>query len=801
MKLCSFFIVVLLSFATVKFVKLSLVQVQDTVFDKESDDRGDNKNDKFTIQVSTTNAPASFFVLLDDDLILRINEYIDHPLALSLSCKYFWNLITLQLDTKLLLESPKFCQNLIAADRFILFPQEKISYPSLMRAFGNREFRITAQFLADNLGSVLLSPAFRAIFTEHFWNQIKTIESFNNLSERLHMNHQDKRDNSAGSEIIKSHLKALILVLISLPKDRIVLETFFFQHQFPFLREYTEADCSTYIEEISFQLSLLPTDILISTALPAFNFDHRIIENLFTIYFRKAQHSPIKALLSYSLPESLRSNGLLYCGCIVVSSLFYLLEKYLNVMDPELFSLINREVAPAQHSQFFKLLLENDQNIDNSQSARTPLNFTFHVSVLNSDWDTLNLFDFSSLTKDESEFFSSFIERNPEGVKELLFYCPGIMSHPALLISTRFQHQYFQHFTQLSTLRAELKRTISCPEVTSAHIQYVFDRFDELYCFLTANSADRIQYYFSLKLIGPARKQYRNHPSFTIAITTLDIWLKNRFNLAPLSSENDPELILYNFLSDFDLIPASREDYFELGHYFPSFCDKWYSNHEKTLLSPVGLDDSLKISYLSKYFALNNIIHNGHVTNYRLILNWLHEHGISTLFNFIPQFELKQLLKGAAFGTIKSHRSTTTKVTFNLNPANQNEPQNITFRYAMIILLTQTKGNISLAKTRAKSLFPGIDSAHPDFKLFLKNASSHYNTHASSIANFSYYATNSYSERFLIDFLKCFIHGNNLAKEPLSTIAQHLFNYINLNPKTEILFTDHFLYFIFLASF
>lgn len=136
--------------------------------------------------------------------------------------------------------------------------------------------------------------------------------------------------------------------------------------------------------------------------------------------------------------------------------------------------------------------------------------------------------------------------------------------------------------------------------------------------------------------------------------------------------------------------------------------------------------------------------------------------------------ELKSLIKGAAYHTFRLAEDK--KQRFDLDTsANRNEPFSMTYRFALIIIVTQCKGNRSAIIKRIKSIFgadTGDQAIHANFSNLLNEACAFYRQHIAFFSSFKFVATNTRSERFLLDFIRQFIIAAQLRDEPVEIVIE-----------------------------
>lgn len=777
-----------------------------------------------SIPAESISAGLGAFQSLGDELIVKIVSYIRDPLFFGFSCKMFWNVVSGLAQQRILNQ-----QRLTFPSKFDLaLSGGELSVPAALKAYGNGALKVDPELLARNLELAFLSPAFRAAFNFQLWFQISRIPFFKELTEKLIVITIDSIH--LNSPALEAHRRTLLHLLISLPEDSVLITKFFDEYPINLL---AESSFYKFIDPISKRLSILPDSLLVDSVLPLFSFDQRLIGQLLNIFFQRSEHSKIRALLSVMTLDYTENY---YLGCVSIKQFVKSAEMFLNKLDCEIIEIIEEINLkfPNTLSNMLRLLIDPNQN------GPIKINELFHVAVLKTDLDLLNTFnnfDFSYKSKD-SDFLSFLIKRDPIQASYLLNAIPKMASHKSFLLSSEFQSNHFGAFNNIPSIRVELKRTISCPEITRTHIIYVQTHQPHFFKFLLADTYNRISAYFTMGLKGHARKHYKEHPSFNIALTVLDVYYKWKLDGIIDKPEGfDPELILKEMLSELNILPEKPKDYFELAHELPSFSKAILAggeNEEESLILPEAPLNDIEI--LSETIALSQVIHDGSSINYRLVLQWFQQFG-HQLPKIIPLHELKALLKGAAFHTIRSYED---KKRFDLDPQHQTDPFSMTYRYALIILVTQCKGIQSIVIKRLKSLFPGIlsveapvdnvnnledsDAAEDDdndseteataqvvnqltaeqrqeFMDLVKDACQFYQYHTAFFSKFKIISTNSRAERFLLDFIRHFIKISNLKEAPIDLVLDRFFQFIGLNPNVESLLKDHFIYFTLLASF
>ena len=767
--------------------------------------------------------------LTELNLLFYILSFIREPMNFGLSCKLFWNVLAGFANYRIFEHRP-----VIDPTNFQLFlsPGGELSVPLAVRAFGNGALRVETEFLAKNLELAFCSPAFRAAFDSHIWSRVANAPAFHEITENILMeSHDNPRLNSHwSSPELEAHRRTLIRILASLPEDSETVRKFFREYPVQLLKPSSTEICfHKFVIPIAKRLVLLPASLLINSVLPMFLYDPRLTEQIVNLFIQRAEHKQIREFMDATLPIEYQTDGLTYIGCVSVQSFVRSARAYLNQFDKEMHEILMfiESTAPAHMSDFVSSLL--------GRFSIEPLDLSemFQVAILKSDrsaLDSLENFDFS-YEKDDSEFFSFLIARDPMVGASFLDRFPSLASHRAFLLNPQFQWRHFARLNNLRSARIELKRTIRCSEITRAHLHYMQDHQDRLFLLLLADSCDRISDYFTMKLRGHERKRYKEHPSFTIALMALDVFFESRLTRG--FEGIDPEIVLKQMLSELniqcDLISG---EYFELAHGLPSFAKALLAgglDEEDTLLVPeaASTQNLAEFDLLSRTISLFRVVHDGTCINYRLVLQWFQQFGFD-LIRIIPQYELKALLKGAAFLTIRSVDGK--KLRFDLDSLHQNDPFSMTYRYAVIIIVTQCRGIPAAAIKRIKSLFPGALTptptndiveigvvedndelvivpanipGHVELLNLIDQACKFYRHHASSFfSTFKLISTNSRAERFLIDFIRHFIEiSGDLQDKPARVAVMKFFEFIGLDSREEVLLRDHFVYFTLLASF
>lgn len=760
------------------------------------------------VQTSASTTPTTIvpnaFARVTEPILIEILSYLRYPIYFGMSCKMFWNIVsnfaryrildhTLKTDTSLPFD-------------LAIVPGSSLSIPRALKAFGNADSRVKVDFLVKNLELAFFSPAFRTAFDSVIWSQVAQVPSFKELTENILMESNDLSRRRISSPELEAHRRTLILILASLPEDLQQIMEFFREYPVQLLNPSSTESCfHKFVIPIANRLALLPCSYLINAVLPLFSFDQRLIGEIVKIFLQGAEHTSIRALLNFNPPTECKILGQTYVGCVNVQQIIRYIKQFLNCFDEEMreILLLLERRAPAHIPDLFHALQER-------YHQQLSVNEIFHVAVLKSLWNVLDSFeDFDfSYEKDDSEFLGVLIERDPNMAMNLLNRVPRMASHKAFLLSSQFQSRHFGTFSSLRNVRIELKRTISCPEITRTHIIYIQDNQYNLFNLLLADSSDRISSYFTMNLEKPIRKRYKEHPSFTIALTTLDVFLESRLDSfigRPEMESLDPELVLKQMLDDLNLVPVDSDEYFELAHELPSFAKALLAgglNEEDSLSVPEAAltQDMAELELLSRKIALNRVIHDGSSLNYRLVLQWFDHFGLR-LTQIIPREELKNLLKGAAFHTIRF--ADDKKVRFNLDSSDPST--SMTYRYAVIIIASQCKGNKTAIVKKLKNLCPGAFDQDQDNLTELMNlidqACEFYRLNAPFFSRFKFIATNSRAERFFIDFVRHFIEISGIWFADASEIIDRFFEFIKFDPDNETLLRDHFIYFILLASF
>lgn len=762
----------------------------DLIYDQKADEQLETEvSDVVTVADTSNSLPPNQFLKLDDTLLAEIIKFIEEPFSFSLACKNFWN-------TYCALSSHRiFNRNFIVPEQFHILAcsDSSISVPVLTRAFGNRDQKIDPEFFALNLELALYSPALRAAFDSHLWQLVRNTFTFKELTRSVLSTPEPPQ--------MDSNLRTLLYILASLPKNAEIIENFFLEFPLNFLKPSTELCFQKLSLSISERVALIP---ITNEILRFFSYDERLIRNLVQIYFKTANHLALKSLLEINIPGEFRIFGNSYIGCVIVSQFVNFTEKYLTILDPVMIEMISL-IEQRKHEHFSPFLAGLFERYSPIPSKVEDI---FHVAVLKQFWGVLDEFqdfDFSYHKKD-SEFLTFLIENDSYYIDFLLTRFPKLASHRAFLLNTKYQARHFDNLTNLREVRVDLKRTSSCPEITRAHILYIQNFQIRLFNLLLADSAERISNYFTLNLKGYERKRYKEHPSFNIALTTLDVYYETHFEKKLEIPELDPEIILRNMFLELNLLRENSEEYLELAHGLPTFAKALLAGDQEVegalSIPEAALTKNFdEFETLSRTIAFNRVIHDGTFINYRLVLTWFEQFGTRLAGTIIPIHDLKALLKGAAFQTIRT--TVDKKLRFELDTQEyRDEPFSMTFRYAIIILVTQCKGIQAALIKRVKNLFPGGDFDEiENFSNLLKAGCDFYRQHSAFFSNFNFIATNSRSERFLIDFLRHFIKINNLQSADIHQIVSEFFAFINLDPFNETLLRDHFIYFALLASF
>ena len=159
-----------------------------------------------------------------------------------------------------------------------------------------------------------------------------------------------------------------------------------------------------------------------------------------------------------------------------------------------------------------------------------------------------------------------------------------------------------------------------------------------------------------MNLKGYERKRYKEHPSFTIALTAIDVYYESTF----FKKYNSTISILKLSLKYFDRAEhdaADTEEYFEISHGCPhsqSLARRQQSKRGNSLHTWSRLNQSrLEFESLSESFAMNRVIHDGS----KLSITGSSSNGLSiSVLNLLvnyPIHELKSLIKGAAYNTFR----------------------------------------------------------------------------------------------------------------------------------------------------
>lgn len=749
-------------------------------------------------EIASDPLPPSNFFKLDEIILIQVLSFVEEPFSISTACKWFWKVYSALSSYRIFNGN-----HLVVPEQFNLLAEDdiSISVPILIKAFGNRDKIIDPEFFAKNLELALCSPAIRVAFNFNLWKYVSKTSKFKELTESMFMYFHDKK-NEIECPKLESHRRALLYILASLPKTLKIIENFFMEYPVNFLKNSTE-DCFKKLSNlISERVALLPIEFINrKNILLFFSFDERILRNLVKIYFQTSNHLALKLLLETNLPDRFKVSDKSYIGCVSILEFVYFAEKYLNRLDSEIIEIIL--IIEKEKPEHFSPFLARCAGITDPHNILN-LSKLFHVSVLNQFWSILDeIQDFSfSYDKNDSEFFNFLIENDPNLISFLISRFPNIVSHRSFLLNAKYQFLHFGTLTNLKEVRDDLKRTIQCPEITRIHILFIQNFQAHLFNLLLADAAKRISKYFALNLKEHERNRYKKHPSFNIALTILDIYYETRLQRRSEAPELDPETILSEMFIELGFFRENPVEFLELAHYIPSFSKALLAGgqeEEVTLFTPeAALTQNFdEFEMLSRTIALNRVIYDGTFINYRLVLKWFEQFGTKLAGMVIPIHELKALLKGAAFQTIRT--TDNKKLRFDLDNHSRDEPFNMTYRYAVIVLVTQCKGIKAAVIKRLKNLFPGIQLDYLDNLII--SGCDFYRQHSAFFSHFNFVATNSRSERFLIDFFRHFIHVNELHSSEIETIVAKLFAFINLDPFNEILLRDHFIYFIILASF
>ena len=786
----------------------------DRVYDQLSEDRAAIKVGKMELQadaiISTAESNSSksepkkpsLFALLPEALLVHVVSFIDNPMAFSMSCRLFWNVVSA-------LTSFRVFHQILRIDHNCVMEGNLGRLSKLIKAFGNRDLKVKVDLISKNLELALSSPDFRVAFDAQIWGNLRQTKEFKELNELILMESQDDSFFSriTVSPHLDAHRRTLLYILASLPLIPELIENFFFFYPIEFVNERTEVVFQKVVFSISERLILLGNR-LNGRILQFFAFDQRLIENIVQILIQNGQHELLRGLLfEIPIPEHFKIGGHYYIGGCVPAQLFVRIsQQFLNLFDHQMASIFTEfeRRAPAHMPQLFLAFCE--KFVDGLEVKEI-----FHVAVLKGSWPILEQFkDFDfSYGKEDSDFLAFLIKRDPSYANQLLNRIPKIASHKAFLLDLQFQSRHFATFNKLKLARIELKRTIACPEITRAHIKYIQDFQPTLFELLLSDSSERISNYFTMNLKGYERKRYKEHPSFTIALTAIDVYYESTFFIKYHSTNIDPEIVLANILIELNMMRADTEEYFEISHGLPSFAKALLAgsnqNEEEILYTPeaASTQSRLEFASLSESFAMNRVIHDGSVINYRLVLKWFEHFGLELAGGIIPIHELKSLIKGAAYNTFRLAEDK--KQRFDLDTMmNRDEPFSMTYRFALIILVTQCKGNRSAVVKRVKSIFgsdSGNQTIHDNFMAYLNDACSFYHQHIAFFSSFNFVATNTRSERFLLDFIRQFIVVAQLRDSSVDIIIEQFFAFIRMNAVEERLLRDHLIYFILLASF
>ncbi len=718
--------------------------------------------------------PEAKISTFDVELLFYLCDNVDNLGPLSMTCKYFWNVITLKALNQIY-RIHSFPHNF---DPFTLYDSRILvgsSLSSVLSAFSVPKRAVEINYVAINLSTFLQSPAFRKVFLQSYWSLLKGNEVLNEQREQLGMFQNDlprTRLRNFDKSLIKN-VETRLYILASLPLIAEEISTFLNQTDFPLLIPATEESFDYLFERISTRLILLPVLDLLHRYLPLFAFDNRLVAILVRKFVQKRRFTELNSLLEFNLPPFFQVFGHIYFGCVKLDDLVAVIENDLNSLDSAVAVSIIRRVANVLPR--FRIYLKPEEFKSSTFRAR------FHALLLRMDWNSLReLFTFGPVFYDDSlEFLSSM---PPSAVLYAIKECPQMARLHALLLDSRYQNIHFGSFTTLQSLRYAMKEVIEYPDVLSAYINYCESKHPQLYSQLIDNSAGRINDYFAMNLDSAERKRYKNHPSFVVAIGSLDGILERRLEKAQKEFEYfDKEATFKTFVNEMDINPADLKDYFELAHTFPSF------SQAMTPSPPLDPQSQLiRLSDLSAavgVFNIHRVIDEGGRIRYDLIIRLMKQFKGSLTAGVIPVELLRHFVKSAAFFMTRTRDSR--HFPFKASSA-------LNLQRIALILTIQGAGQKAAVRKLFKNRFPE-EELHPDL---LDSAIFFYSAH---LSDSQYIPTNTENETFVIELSKCVLQTGPLGTLQTSIIS--VLTFTGIPRDSDLLLMPQLLILISIAHF
>lgn len=717
---------------------------------------------------------------LDGYILCFLMEFVDDVKPLARSCKFFWNFTSLLMLFHLyghgsspfswveecsLIQS----QNLVGA-----------SLTSMVSAFGVPKRPLSIDNIARNLCMFAQSSAFREVFTNSLWSRLRTSQVYLQQCEQLEMFRNDlpRRQWRTFDRSLVKNVMARLHVLASLPLESDVIIAFLNETPFPLIHDETVHVFDSLKERIVQRLLLVPVSLLVDRYLQILSFHSDIVGLLVDRLVKSQRFRDLKTLLSRPIPNEYRHLSHPYLGCVRADLLASAIETSLNTLrDPLAVDIVT---AASRSIRRMRVYLK-PRECESAELGRK-----FHAFVLHHDWDSLRgIFADSELAEQlypRSFDFLSTME--PEAVMEAIRECPEITGLHTLLLDHRYQMFHFNTPTHLPRLREALKAVCSYPDVLAAFLRYTESNRPLLYESLVNDSLARINEYFGLTLESTQRKRYKEHPSFVIAIMVLDGFLARNLESAhEISEYYDKETVLRDFLIELNILPDKLDNYFELAHAFPSFCEammplKATATHE--LLS----DENIDLAKVAEYFRIRQVITDGGFIRYDLIIESVRRCGLVLSHAVVPVELLRHFVKSAAFYMKKTRHSS--HIPF--KPS-----QELNLRRDLLILTIQQAGRKAATRKAFKNHFHELPL---DEGLFAETID-FYNEHLSQS---HYLPTNNESEAFVMDLAKCLFATRPPAASLEETIASAL-KFLQIDPQTDTLLIPQLKELLSIAAF
>lgn len=694
-----------------------------------------------TVSIVHASQSPSTAMTLSFDVWQVIFEFVDDLRSLAETGRYFWNAISCLLLLRLY--NHRFTVNDIQVGR--IRTQDLVGSPlaSLLCAFGIPKRPIDVNFVARNLGIFLLSPVFQQVFSQSFWSRLQSSEVFLQQQEQLEMFQNDlpKTVLRKFDASLSKNMTTRLYALASLPLEAGIISRFLDNSTIMLLNPFTEEVFSHVYEKIAKRLILLPVPLLLQRYLALFAFDFRLVEIIVRKLVQTRRFSDLSLMLEYNIPTHFRLTGHHYFGCVSSDSLVLAVENDLNSLSsPIAQRLVKFAAVSASKLRVYA----------NPRECKTDiLRHDFHAHLLHKDWVYLRrMFANPELAEQlYPESFDFLSSMEPAEIFKAIKNCPEMARLHTLLLDGRYQRIHFDSLKSLKSLRRAMKEVVMYPNVLSAYINYVESEHPALYSVLAEDSLSRIVNYFDLKLNSVERKRYKIHPSFIVAIASLDVILARRLEEAQSTCEYfDKEEVFRQFLLEMHIMPADGHNYFELAHTFPSFADAMMPLSSLSVSSQFSRQETGELTAAASFFNIHRVINGCGFIRYDLILRLIRQYKSSLTFGIIPVDLLRQIVKSAVFFMTKTRESK--RLPFKASVANS-------MRALLMILTIQGAGQAAAIKKLHKNNFPGTAIDNTELQLAIA-------FYRENLSTCHFIPINSEDEAFVIKLVKSLLETTPL---------------------------------------